>query len=326
MDLICTDESFADQLVIANADYEVTSGDENLMSITRDITDEKLAPRSLVYAEGSDAGGIIDGVSVDTSKDVDQVTYSGRSWSGMLASKVICPDTGSDHLTVSGDADSIIASIIKRVGLDGLFAASGEASGITVSNYSFERYCNAYEGLQAMLASVSAKLQMAYNGEQKKVVVTAAPKAAVTFDSDTQPGIKMTKSYLRTNHLVCLGTGEGAARVRCDWFADEDGSVSETQTLFGVYEIAETYEQTSSEYDKLKEDGKKKLVELQDSDSVELSIEDSGEHDVGDTVSANEVNYGIEASASITQKRYTEQNSVATFSYEAGEAKQAGVK
>ncbi len=326
MDLICTDESFMDQIVIADADYEVTSGDENLMSITRDITDEKLAPKSLVYAEGSDAGGMIDGVSIDTSKDVNQVTYSGRSWSGMLASKVICPDTGADHLVVSGDADSVIASIIKRVGLDGLFAASGAASGITVNNYAFERYCNAYEGLQAMLASVGAKLQMAYSGASKKIVVSASLKEEVSFDSDTQPGIKMTKSYLRTNHLICLGKGEGAARERCDWFADEKGNVSERQTLFGVYEIAETYEQTSSEYDKLKEDGKKKLIDLQDSDSIELSIDDAGEHDVGDTVSANEVNYGIAASAAITQKRYTEQNSVATFSYEAGEAKQAGVR
>ena len=324
MDLVCTDELFIDQFILEDADYEVSSGDENLMTITRNLSDKKLAPRSLVYVDGSDAGGIIDGVTIDTSKSSGQVIYSGRSWSGILAGKVICPDTGADHLTVSGDADTVIASIIKRIGLTGLFTATGSVSGITVNNYQFARYCTAWDGLSAMMASVGGKLCMGYDSAIKKVVLYAKKAQEVPFDSDTQPDIEVSQSFTKTNHLICLGKGEGAARIRCDWFADSKGNVSEKQSIFGAYEIAQTYEETASEYDKLKESGKKKLVALQSTEAAKVEVNNSGEYDVGDTITAFEANYGIEVKASITQKRLTEKESTSVWSYEAGVITQTG--
>ena len=41
MDLICTDELFIDQFILEDADYEVSSGDENLCLLyTSDAADE----------------------------------------------------------------------------------------------------------------------------------------------------------------------------------------------------------------------------------------------------------------------------------------------
>ena len=43
----------------------------------------------VVYTE---YGGIIDAVGIDTSAET--VTYSGRTWHGILMKKILCPDTG----------------------------------------------------------------------------------------------------------------------------------------------------------------------------------------------------------------------------------------
>lgn len=43
----------------------------------------------LIYAEGTEYGGIVDNITVDTASD--SVTYSGRTWHGVLGSKCIVP-------------------------------------------------------------------------------------------------------------------------------------------------------------------------------------------------------------------------------------------
>ena len=50
------------------------------------------------------------------------------------------PDPGTDRLTVSGDANNIIRTIISRIGLSTVFDVPSETSGINISNYSFRRY------------------------------------------------------------------------------------------------------------------------------------------------------------------------------------------
>ena len=72
-----------------------------------------------LYIEGTEYGGIIDDIAVNSAKGV--VTYLGRTWHGILNSKVIEPFLGDDYLIVSGEANSVLAAMIEKGGLSSLF-------------------------------------------------------------------------------------------------------------------------------------------------------------------------------------------------------------
>lgn len=330
MDLIYTNAKHEDVGIIRNASFEHESGDDgNLITLKRDFSDPKIEPGAIVYIDETGIGGTVDGYSIDTSKEVDQVTYTGRSFTGILAKKVITPPSGSSHLVCSGDANDVIGQIIANIDASGIFATPGVASGITVSSYQFERYCTAYDGLRAMLAANGAKLCLLYDGDSKRVVTHAEPVAdygTSEFDTDVVPDIEISKSVRRTNHLVCLGKGEGTDRAVFHWYADKDGNVGTKQTLFGIDEITQVYDASSSELDKLKEDGQKKLTELQETDSVEVSIsQSSSDLDIGDEVSAYEPNFGVKATAKVLQKTFKMTATEADTDYSAGDVRQAGI-
>lgn len=330
MNLVYTDTNRKDVGIIVGAEFECESGDDgNLITLKRDFSDPKIEPGALVYIDETGIGGTVDGYSIDTSKDSDQVTYTGRSFTGILAKKVIQPPSGSTHLVCSGDANDVIAKVIENIGAKDVFATPGVASGISVASYRFNRYCTAYEGLRAMLASVGAKLCLLYDGDAKRVIAHAEPIADLgesMFDTDVQPDIQLSKSTRRTNHLICLGKGEGTDRTVFHWYADKDGAVSTKQTLFGIDEIAEVYDSSSAELDELKEDGQKKLLEYQEADSVEVSIgQASSDLDVGDEINAYEPNFGVKATAKVLQRTFKMTATDTDTDYSAGDVRQAGI-
>ena len=58
---------------------------------------------------------VVDGVEIDTS--ADYVTVSGRTWHGLLASRLVVPDAGQLHYTVSGDLNAVLGELVQRLGL-----------------------------------------------------------------------------------------------------------------------------------------------------------------------------------------------------------------
>ena len=61
---------------------------------------------NIVYAAGTEYGGIIGQVNTQTS--LDTVSLKGYTWRGILDKKIIKPPAGQDHLVVSGELNSII--------------------------------------------------------------------------------------------------------------------------------------------------------------------------------------------------------------------------
>ena len=70
-----------------------------------------------IYVDGSECGGVVDAMEDQLTAGVSTLTYSGRTWHGVLANKILEPDRGRDYLTVSGTASTVIGSLISRVGL-----------------------------------------------------------------------------------------------------------------------------------------------------------------------------------------------------------------
>ena len=273
-----------------------------------------------LYFEGSEYGGIIDSISVDTDKS--EVTYSGRTWHGILDSKVLEPDAGQDYLICTGEANAVIGTLLSRMGLTALFEATGDSSGITISNYKMDRYISGYAGIRKMLKAFGAKLKVAFH--QGMAVLSACPfvdyAADEQFDTD-QIDFAITKVSNPINHVICLGQGDLAERTVIHLYADSEGNISHTQSITGLDEITEVYDYSNAESDEELEKGGTEII--QDSwnqDKIEFSFNSNAEvYDIGDVVGALERITNISVNAEITKKIVTIKNNQTTISYKVGE-------
>ena len=318
MDLIYTDENRIDKGVLTAYAFDLSFGkNENDFEMTLGANEPALSDGSFAYIERTEYGGVIDGIKASTNSNT--VTYKGRTWHGLMNSKVIAPDAGEPYLIVSGDANEILAMLIDRLGLTGLFVAAEELSGINISKYQFHRYCKGYDGIRNMLANNGAKLNVAW--ENRAVRLSAVPVVDYTdapADSDTA-SLNVEKYSQKVNHLICLGKGELTEREVIHLYADRFGNIGDEQYYFGLDEITETYENSNSE--ELRQDGISHFKTLRNNDKADISLKDADAipYDIGDIVGATEIRTGITVTAVVTQKIIKIKNGVISTEYKTGE-------
>lgn len=224
MDLIYTDKKRRDVGVITSYELDMAFGkDENDFLLKVDLEEHCCEAGAFVYFQDTEYGGIIDKICPNTKTST--VGYEGRTWHGILNSKVIVPDVGEDYFTVSGEANQILHVLISRVGLEDLFSVTTSDSGVTI-DYQFARYVFLYDSIRDMLYENSAKLQMSYDGS--KVVLSVVPLVNYSEDEEwdkTQMDFSIEKDYHPINHLICLGTGNLRNRHVIHLFSDENGGI-----------------------------------------------------------------------------------------------------
>jgi hypothetical protein len=244
------------------------------------------------------------------------VVYSGRTWHGILNSKVLEPDPGEDYLICSGEANEVIASLLTRMGLSGLFEASSEDSGLTVKKYKMNRYINGYDGIRKMLKTVDAKLRLIVqnNGQVLLSAVPIVDYAKDELDSDLiSLDVKRTENTV--NHLICLGQGNLSERLVIHLYADKDGNISQTQTISGMEEYVAVFDYSNAEDEAdLLENGIARLKELMQQDDLSVDVNDVGDpYDVGDLVGATDNIINISIKVPITKKIVTIKNGIVTI-------------
>lgn len=259
MDLIYADSKRKDIGVLLDFKYDLAYGkDENNFELEVALNNHCCDAGYHLYMEGTEYGGIIDKIRVDTENG--KVVYSGRTWHGILEGKVIEPESGADYYIVTGDANEVLAELIDKLGLSELFSASTEASDVDIGQYSF-RYAKGYTGICAMLAEFDGKLQVTYQGDS--VVLSAVYLNDYSQDEEwdsSQAGFEIERNHRPVNHLICLGSGDLKNRYVIHLFTDENGGVQpyattdnpmsdadyiltkEKQLLFGSSEVAEVYD------------------------------------------------------------------------------------
>lgn len=297
-----------DDEIITSAIFEASFGeDENIVTLKRSINDPILQG-GFIYSETDENGGIIDSMEEVTGDD-GEVTYSGRSYTGILDSHVIRPEIGS----LSGDANDVIAQVIEHLDLGDVFKASSKKSGISIS-YEVEDYLTGYSGLCAILKSSNAKLKLSHTDSLVELSAEqVAAAGAAEFGSDR---FKLTikKSFRSTNHMICLGPSE-----TIDLYVDGDGNISKTQHYFGADQITEIYDQRETSSGDLEEKGTEQLLKLQEADSCEIDLLDESESlDVGDVINGIDDVSGIEVFAVVKQKSFSISENEQRHSYEAG--------
>ena len=90
MDLIFTNKNHEDMGVLQDFDLDLAFGaDENDFECSVPAASHCCEAGSLLYMEGTEYGGIVDTIESDT--EAKEVKYKGRTWHGILGSKVIEP-------------------------------------------------------------------------------------------------------------------------------------------------------------------------------------------------------------------------------------------
>jgi hypothetical protein len=319
MDLIYTNAQRVDQGVLTTHAFDLSFGkSENDFELVLGANEPMLEYGAFVYCDGTEYGGIIDARKTGTNSET--VTYKGRTWHGIINSKVVQPDPGADYFIVSGDANAVLAQVIERLGLGGLFVADESVSGIAITDYKFHRYCMGYDGIRDMLADNGVKLNVKWEGRTVKLsALPIVDYSAEPVDGD-MAALTVERYEKKVNHLIALGAGELSEREVIHLYVNQSGEIVDTQHYFGLDEIAETYDFSSvATSEELRTYSVKQLKELRDNDTAEIDFASNDlSFDIGDIVGAEDIKSGVTVTAAVTQKIVSISNGTVSIEYKTG--------
>lgn len=239
MDLIYTDKNRKDISVLSDYELDEAFGkSENNFSLKISLSEHCMEPGCVIYAENTEYGGIIDTLNPNTKDST--LTYKGRTWHGILNSKVLEPNTGEDYLILSGEANSVLKEIITRLKLNDVFSVSEEDSGIEIIHYQCSRYPCAYDEIRKMLYEFMGKLTI--NCQMKTVLLSVSPLYDYSADEEwdaNQLDFTIEKNYHPVNHLICLGSGDLKDRHVIHLFTDENGGIQPYSFYDNPYQDAD---------------------------------------------------------------------------------------
>lgn len=275
---------------------------------------------SRIFVPRTEYGGIMNDLEAITK--TREIVWRGPSWRGMLAQKVVEPPDGEDHLTVSGDLNDILRELIGDR-FDGLFFVPDVKTGASVTGWQVDRYVTLYDAIIKLLDSKGYRLQISYvepeGLEYGYVTVQAVPVVDYSEDLEYSREGKVEFSIRDyrggVNHLICAGKGQNEERVILHLYVQEDGSIGETQHYTGLAEHAATYEFSSADLDKLKEDGTKRLKDLRNYKSIDVDVSDI-DLEIGDIVGGYEEITGTRLQKPVAGKIIKVQGGKVTIEYQ----------
>ena len=317
MELVITDKNWDEVGVLGYTSGDFAFGaDENDFSLQvwrgQDVPKDYLSENYLVYSEDGEVGGMVRGIKLASN---GEVTLTGVTWTGFIGEHVLCPPNGSAYFTASGEVGEIARTLMSRLGLSSVVRILGD-TGLTVT-HTFSgsrdaaqqdagRYMNGWSALWQLLYEHGCKASFAFNPETRTIDVTVGIKADRTDDEEIAISPSRISATVKRppNHLVCLGKGELAERTVIHLYADANGNVSTTQSLFGNREVAEVYDDSSAEdADELSRQGTSKLKDLiSECKSLNIEVPNDVLYDVGDLVGGMDERTGLEATAVIVKK------------------------
>ena len=236
------------------------------------------------YIPGTEMGGVIEYTKNKT--DQDYTVLRGYTWRGLMAKNVIMPPAGQNYKIVSGEANTVLSSMLSGV-LGGFFSVSTEDSGLTISSYQFPLYINLLDGLEGMLESYGYRLKITADkvasNQPIRILVEAAPAQVVSGTFNEDNGIPMTFEVdnMGINHLICGGSGELQSRMIRHLYIDNNGNISQTQYYTGFDERTEFFDYSSAESeDDLIDYGKQRLIEVASSKILKMEAPEDYELEI----------------------------------------------
>lgn len=308
-------------LLDANCIFDANKEREFSVKIARCNWTKDMTFGNLVYVPDTEFGGIIEDVLTDTT--LDYVELKGYTWRGRMEMKVIEPPSGSDYKTVSGELNTILKKLIEPE-FGGLYVVSGESTGVTVSNYQFDRYCTLLDGITKMLKSVGHRLDIQHKREQGVpgyILIRAVPivdySDKIELSRDSGLNYTMEDKRNGVNHLIVTGKGELQDRNVFHLYAWPDGSIRKTQYYKGLDEIVEVYENTSTENDELENQSRKKLQEVCSKKTFGMDVAKLGiDVGIGDIVGGRDYLTGMYGTKPVENIIYSVTSGIVSKEYE----------
>lgn len=273
-----------------------------------------------VYVPGTEIGGLIGQLYTDTASNT--VSLMGRTWRGVLNSKIIVPPSGSNYYRISGELNSNIQELIGTK-FGNLFHVSSEYT-VTVTNFKFPRFCTMLEGIEKMLKSVGYRLSIVYRqGEPNGsgyVEIGAVPAVdyseQIELSQDSRLNFTLYDIRDGVNHLICGGKGELEERNIIDLYVQPDGSISRTKYYTGLNEIEYFYENTSTETEELEEAAADYLREMMNRKEYRMDVEALNlDVAIGDSIGGRDYITGLYLSKPVENIILTIQDGVISKEY-----------
>lgn len=300
-------------------DFEVGDAENSFEVVFIREEWEDVPMNSLVFINETEIGGIVKRIGTDTSQNT--VTIGGYTWRGLLQKQIIAPASGQDYRIVSGDVNDIIGEIVAE-NWTPLFSGSGTQAGVSVTSYQFNRYCTAYDGLKAMLATVDMRLEL-IKRSNGLVEISAVPiedySQNIVFSADMRMNYRMAKDKSGVDCLVCLGQGELKNRIVRYIYANGQVRTTPKTTKNLIYEV---YDNPGAELDDLITGGKDRMEEVKSTNDMDITVDPDTEIAVGDIVGGVDYITGMSIKAPVTGKIYRWQNGLDSIEYEIGEAEE----
>lgn len=254
-----------------------------------------------IFIPNTEYGGIIQDIESNTK--TGKVVIRGEIWRGMLSKKIIMPI--NDSFVVRGELNTILNQLVSPC-LEGLFFVSSENTQVMIEELELTAFATLLEGIEAILSSVKYKLSIRYiQGNPGKVELKAVPienySETIEYSQDSKINF-VSRDYRRgINHLICVSEKEGTDRIIIHLYVQEDGTIGSKPFYTGVNEREAVYTCSTTEESKILEDGEKKLRELMNYKSFEISIDDV-DLEIGDIVGGRDRYTGILVQKPIVRK------------------------
>ena len=269
-----------------DVEYGTSEDSTNDFQLT-DATLRELNPKGF-YIPNSEVGGLID-YEKDRA-DHDYIVWKGFTWRGLLSKSILMPPSGSNYLIVSGEANSVIASLLSGK-FSGIFKASTAASGCTISSYQFPLYINLLDGIEGMLEAYGYRLDIKANkvasGQPIDIVLSAQPAVVMagTFNEDNGIPMAFEVDNMGINHLICGGSGELQNRMIRHLYIGQNGEITTTQYYFGIQERTAFFDYASAESEAdLIDASKKQLLELASHKTLSMESPEELNLEIGDVI------------------------------------------
>lgn len=269
-----------------DVEYGTSEDSTNDFQLT-DATLRELNPKGF-YIPNSEIGGLID-YEKDRA-DHDYIVWKGFTWRGLLSKSILLPPSGSNYLIVSGEANSVISSLLSGK-FSGIFKASTAASGCTISSYQFPLYINLLDGIEGMLEAYGYRLDIKANkvssGQPIDIVLSAQPAVVMagTFNEDNGIPMAFEVDNMGINHLICGGSGELQNRMIRHLYIGQNGEITTTQFYFGIQERTAFFDYASAESEAdLIDASKKQLLELASHKTLSMESPEELNLEIGDVI------------------------------------------
>ena len=255
---------------------------------------------TFVYVDGTEFGGIISGYDIDIASNT--ITYTGRTWRGLLSLYIIEPPSGQNYRIVTTGTN--LATALRALPMHPMISVQ-DTSYTAGRQYQYNRYIPVHEGATNLVKDYDTSLRMkfAFDEATLKAKLSIAPTTdrtnliEISQDYDDKVRLSITRDGSTPKHVICMGQGELAQREIVHLYADDNWNVS-TTAISGAYPV-DTYDYSGSET--LQTDGIKHFRELiANHEQIEVKI-DGLDVGLSDIIAAREIVTGEYVTAEITK-------------------------